>query len=129
MRSAKFIKFLKDCRLLEGNLPKSEAKPRARLASAQSRSLLNEKQDTTITKVQADLLFKRHTGLTKKVGPATTPQNRDVSSSFAKERELTEKKEQMSGLNRMDFETFVLALTDIATTIYQNYYDELQGAW
>ena len=91
--------------------------------------MLHEKQEKTITKVQADLLFKRHTGLTKKVGPVTTPQNRDVTSSFAKERELTEKKEQMVGLNRMDFETFVLALTDIASLVYQNFYNELQGAW
>ena len=46
-----------------------------------------------------------------------------------KEREITQKKEQVAGLNRMDFETFVVALTEIGTQIYQNYYDDLQGAW
>mgnify|MGYP003695049537 CR=1 FL=1 len=43
MRSAKFIKFLKDCRLLEGNLPRSDGK-----SINNSRLLLNS---TTITKV------------------------------------------------------------------------------
>ena len=42
-----------------------------------------------------------------------------------KEREITQRKEQVAGLNRMDFETFVVALTEIGTQIYQNYYDDL----
>ena len=69
--------------------------------------------------MQADLLFKKHTGLTKSKFPVPKAQG-SFNTGAIKES----KKEQVSGLNRMDFETFKLALADISTQLYSQYFHD-----
>ncbi len=61
------------------------------------------------------MLFKKYTGITKSKLPPSRGTYNLIANSFtqvglAKEK----KKEQIQGLNRMDFQTFVLAMADIA---------------
>jgi hypothetical protein len=118
MRSSKFIKFLRDSLLLiaddspvkKGKGPYGDNS--ASLRRPQSAKIASTFHDSySITKVQADLLFKKHTGVTKSKIP---PSNRMVESSFSKNKDKMAQKESLQGLNRMDYETFLLALSDIA---------------
>ena len=68
--------------------------------------------------MQADLLFKKHTGLSKSKHPVARPRTGAVASSFSRDEAKESKKEQLHGLNRMDFNTFVLAMSDIANQLY-----------
>ena len=86
MRSAKFIKFLKDAGLLkEDEIPgvKKRRDSATRKLQKRAGSAMNtnrEVRENGISKVQADLLFKKHTGL--KVGKANSKNMSNSSSSF-----------------------------------------------
>lgn len=86
----------------------------------------SSKKLQTLSKVQADLLFKKHTGIMSKSKlPPSTPQTKNqVKSSFSLSKEQDAKKEKLVGLNRMDYETFLLALSDIANQLYDKFYQE-----
>ena len=72
--------------------------------------------------MQADLLFKKLTGFTKNKLLPPKPVPAGFTSSFSPDDPKDIKKEQLNGLNRMDFDTFVLALSDIANQLYSQYY-------
>lgn len=80
-----------------------------------------------ITMVQADLLFKKHTGLNKaKKGAFTGSQKNIMLSSFTMDqRKKDQQKEKVAGLNRMDFNTFIFALSDIANQVYAKFLDSI----
>ena len=44
-------------------------------------------------------------------------------------KELDAKKEKLVGLNRMDYETFLLALSDIANQLYDKFYQDGTQTW
>ena len=69
----------------------------------------NEHEMPFISKVQADLLFKKHTY--------------DLSKSNLS----AEAKKQAAGLHRMDFKTFNMALADIAKQLYSSYFNAQTG--
>jgi hypothetical protein len=69
--------------------------------------------------VQADLLFKKHTGVQRN----KLPPSQENLSSFNGHKEMA-RKEQLQGLNRMDYETFLLSLSDIANTVHLKWSDE-----
>ena len=97
MRSSKFIKFLRDSLLLvaEDSPVKKGKGPygdnSASLRRPQSAKLASGFHETfSMTKVQADLLFKKHTGMTK--SKVSGPSNA-VASSFSKNQEKMAQKE------------------------------------
>lgn len=47
-----------------------------------------------------------------------TPKNAQPFSSFNDSRKKEKQKEQVHGLNRMDLDTFILALSEIAQILY-----------
>jgi len=46
------------------------------------------------------------------------------SSSFNNDEAKQTKRDQVHGLNRMDFETFKVALSDIANSLYGSHFSE-----
>lgn len=70
--------------------------------------------------MKADLLFKRLTGQGKsnKLN-ASRPSTSKFSSSFSVDPDAEQKRKQLSALNRMDFDTFLIALADIANELYE----------
>ena len=44
-------------------------------------------------------------------------------------KEQDAKKEKLVGLNRMDYETFLLALSDIANQLYDKFYQDGTQTW
>ena len=85
-----------------------------------------------ISKVDADLLFTRHTGIakSKKTPPSASSnaQAQAIPSSFSQLKKTAEKKGEVRGLNRMDLDTFILALSDIATKLYMKSNHDISGA-
>lgn len=77
-----------------------------------------------ISKVQADLLFKKHTGLTKN----KLPPSNAVASSFARDKQIQSQKDKLQGLNVMDYNTYLYALSDIANTLYGEYFHSVTQA-
>ena len=64
--------------------------------------------------MQADLLYKRYTGHQKAEVVPKTPKNALTFSSFNDTQNKEKQKVQVHGLNRMDLDTFILALSEIA---------------
>lgn len=78
----------------------------------------------SISTVTADLLFKKYTGVSAKGLPKSKPNITSFTQDLpAKDR----KKESLQGLNRMDFQTFVLAMSEISYQIYSKFFDEDNG--
>lgn len=89
LKSSKFIKLLKESKLLELAPTRVENKNASlRMASAgaspksRANKVLPSNDLPCISKVQADLLFKKHTGLTKN----KLPPSNAVASSFARDK-------------------------------------------
>lgn len=119
LRSTKFIKLLRDARLLPSIETKSSNSDRPR-----SNMSLSKPNEPMITMVQADLLFKKHTGLNKN-SKAGFNRNTMTSSFTLDQKKKEQQKEIVSGLNRMNFNTFVLALSDIANQVYAKFLDSV----
>jgi len=160
MPSSKFIKLLKDAKLLptpsQGptgapapgkairdsvgpqsifsvNEPPYAQPLRGQKENLGSRLSKNPgKSGPFISKVDADLLFTRHTGIakSKKIPPSASSnaQGQAIPSSFSQLKKTADKKGQLHGLNRMDLGTFILALSDIATKLYMKSNHDISGA-
>jgi hypothetical protein len=127
LRSTKFIKLLRDANLVQGGEEVNKSKTNTSKTRARSNMSNQRKPDTlTITMVQADLLFKKHTGLSKKTTISRSNSRNVIASSFTSDsKKKQEQKERVQGLNRMDFDTFVLVLSDIANQVYAKYLDDV----
>lgn len=121
LRSTKFIKLLRDARLLPSIESKSGNSDRPR--SNMSLCKPNEPKPM-ITMVQADLLFKKHTGLNKNSRFGSN-RNTMASSFTMDQKKKDQQKEIVAGLNRMNFNTFVLALSDISNQVYSKFLDSV----
>ena len=110
LRSAKFIKLLKDAGLL--------TEPNGNYSASKSRFKV-QLDPFGLTKVQADLMFKRYTGLKKTPHYLlTSPScpNLKPASSFNMEAVRQSAKKEVSNLGRMNFDTLMKALAEIAET-------------
>lgn len=102
----------------------------AQMKSGSSHAVGNlDGRGPTITKVQADLLFKRYTGHQRQQPQSRTPKQSTAFSSFNDGMKKEMKREQVHGLNRMDLDTFILAIAEIAQALFSQYFDENTGQW
>jgi len=108
------------------------------MGSASGKKAVPMESDTPlITKVQADLIFKKQTGFSRvslpglpTVGSGSAAYGSNQGfSSFSASKEKQAHREQVHGLNRMDFDTFVIVLTEISQMMYPRFFSPVNKTW